>query len=212
MFDVIIFDMDGLLIDSERVAYRAYFQAAEDLGIPLEDKHFHEVLGTNSTLEQEILEGHFPNLNWTTFRSAIRANVITIYEEEGVPVKPGAIELLQYLQTEHIPAVVATSSAREDATALLTHADLIYYFEKLICGDEIQHSKPAPDIFLKALGNREASRALVLEDSHQGIEAANRANIPVIMVPDILTPPEGKNILYIMDSLYDVLNWLRQAR
>ena len=134
-------------------------------------------------------------------------------EKNGVPVKLGLIELLNYLDEEKIKKVVATSSYRKVAENVLIRANVYNRFDDIICGDEIKESKPSPDIFLKALEklNLSADEVIVLEDSRMGILAAHRAKIKSIMIPDILPADEETKKLYFKEckSLLDVIHLLK---
>lgn len=212
--DLVIFDMDGVLIDSERVAKACYFEVAKTRGIAFTEKHFNEILGTTTASEIERMAEYFPEADWEAFLDDVQAKQDAYFETYGVPVKPGAEALLQFLQEHAVPAYVASSTARDKLTYRLKKAGLYQYFTGQVCGDDVTHSKPNPEIFLKAFAQvpeAQKQNTLILEDSYQGLEAALRAEIPVIMVPDLLPPPTHLKNYRVMRDLNEVLAFFRQA-
>lgn len=131
-----------------------------------------------------------------------------------MPQKPGLLPLLQYLKEKGYLLAIATSSDRALTKRHLTQAGIESYFSQIICGDMITHSKPDPEIYLKACEALDVSpeHALVLEDSRNGIRAALAAKIPVIMIPDLLKdfPEEEPFLAAKLDSLKDVIAWLEE--
>ena len=201
-----IFDMDGLLIDSERMSLACWHDAALELGhtisehIPLGMIGMHSSK-TESYLHRELGED-FPVM-------ALRARTHEIYLERShlaIDLRPGVIELLDYLQERAIPCAVATSTRRSIATHHLETTRLLPYFQFAVCGDEISHPKPAPDIYLKAIKklNAQAAECIVFEDSNFGAQAGHAAGCRVFMVPDLRPPlPETQALgLEIIESLH----------
>ncbi len=209
----VIFDMDGLMINSEVVTYEAFRSQFEPMGFTYPHDFYVGFIGKK---EAQIMEAHYKRYGRDIDMPAIMQNVYRYiadyFKTNGVPVKDGLRELLQYLKDEGIPAVVATSSKRERVDDILKDADLTQYFKATVCGDEVKMSKPDPEIFIKAcekIGVAPAE-AIVLEDSEAGIEAAHNAAIPVICVPDMKYPEDkyAKMTLKIEDSLYGVKDFL----
>ncbi|MBV8547434.1 MAG: HAD family phosphatase [Acidobacteria bacterium] len=183
----VIFDMDGLLLDSEPLYRMTWQTAAADLGFPIDDVLYECFVGRGNVEAEKILREHFGDVfPLEEFHSRwsrdFHERVSTIAQ------KPGAIELLAALETRGIPKALATSSPR--VLALQCLGDLASRFAALAFGDEVSHSKPAPDLFLLAsqrLGVAPAD-CLVLEDSEAGVHAARAAGMEVIMVPDLVPP------------------------
>jgi HAD superfamily hydrolase (TIGR01509 family) len=141
--------------------------------------------------------------------------VLKVINDNGVPVKPGIYELLDYLVEKKYKLALATSTSREKATNLLERAGIKDKFNVMIFGDEVVNSKPDPEIFLKAsekLGVN-PEKCIVLEDSPAGIEAAYRAGMKGINIPDLKMPDEQikKHAYKILDSLLDVRDYLRDS-
>lgn len=186
----VIFDMDGLLMDTERVALRTFHEAADGLGITVPDGLYESLIGrtwrTNQVQMREALGADAAEAISAAWDRAFEARVAV----EGIPKKPGADALLEMLSRRGVPRAVATSNARRYAVAQLRDADLLAYFPVVTAGDEVDRGKPAPDIFLataRRLGTRPAA-CVVLEDSEAGVAAAAAAGMRVIMVPDLVTP------------------------
>lgn len=182
-----IFDMDGLLIDSERMSLSCWHDAAQELGHTISEHVPLGMIGMHSSktevyLQQELGE-HFPI-------AALRRRTHEIYLERSqsvVDLRPGVIELLDFLREQHIPCAVATSTRRSIAIHHLELTDLLPYFQFAVCGDEIEHPKPAPDIYLKVIArlNVNAAECVVFEDSNFGAQAGHAAGCRVMMVPDL---------------------------
>ena len=211
----VIFDMDGLLLDSERVALGFFAQAAAELHLPWRHEVGLSMVGLNSRESDRRVQLAFGE-DYPVDR--LRERFGQLYEaaiERGeIPVKPFAHELLQGLRERQIPCAVATSTQRVRALTKLARAELLPYFATQACGDEVQRSKPAPDIFLLAaerLG-AESARCLVLEDSNAGVRGAVAAGMNVVMVPDLLEPDEEVLRLGVprAGSLGEVLSALPQ--
>lgn len=183
----VIFDMDGLLLDSEPL-YRVTWKAAgSSLGFPIDDVLYERFVGRGNVESEEVLREHFGDaFPLDEFHTRWSRDFHGRLAE--IAPKPGAIELLAALEKRGIPKALATSSPR--VLALRCLGDLASRFAALAFGDEVSHSKPAPDLFLLAaqrLGIAPAD-CLVLEDSEAGVRAARAAGMDVIMVPDLVPP------------------------
>ncbi len=206
----VIFDMDGLMIDSERVTFEGYVELCAREGKTVNREMYVKCLGKNVPGIHQVFYDAFGEdfpIPRIMKENHIRMN--EQFETKGVPVKEGLRELLQWLREQDIPAVVATSSSRERVDHILELAGLSEYFKDSVCGDEVEHGKPAPDIFLEACKRAgvKPEEALVLEDSESGIEAAFRGGIPVICVVDMKEPEPAyaAKVRAKVDSLNDVL-------
>ena len=191
MITTVLFDLDGLLIDSEIT----YFQLA---------KEFVEMYGKTLTLEQYV-KNYTGRILLNNLQSYIDMCGISMTAEEGVewtmkrqaeitangiPLKPGAENLIKYLHEKGIRMYLATSSAHEHAVRILTLAGVYDYFDGSVCGTEVEHGKPDPEVFLTCAqkAGEIPAHCLVLEDSENGIRAAHAGGFPVICVPDLKVP------------------------
>lgn len=186
-----VFDMDGLLFDTERVLMEENAKVMAEHGYT---QHYDEYIQTIGTADEEffgrLYEIHGADYPAHEIAEESRVREIERMKREGVPVKPGIPELLQFFADRDIPCCVATSTVRSDALALLELAGVLQYFSFVVTSEEVAQSKPNPDIFLLACdrGDTSPKDAMVFEDSQNGVLAAFRAGIPVICIPDIKEP------------------------
>ena len=186
-----IFDMDGLLFDTERVLMEENAKVMAEHGYT---QNYDEYVQTIGTADEEffsrLYEIHGADYPAEEIAETSRIREIERMKREGVPVKPGIPELLSFFRERDIPCCVATSTIRSDATALLDLAGILDAFAFVVTSEEVAQSKPNPDIFLLACerGDTSPKDAMVFEDSQNGVLAAFRAGIPVICIPDIKQP------------------------
>lgn len=213
----VIFDMDGLLFDTERLAARGWKEAGRQFGIQLTDEKIGQIRGRNIASSRTLFRDWYGDtVEYDAVRAVRTAYLNQVVEDEGTPVKPGVQNLLKYLKENGIKRALATSSQREIAERYFRLAQLPMEFDASVCGTEIQNSKPAPDVFLlaaKKMGVR-PEHCLVLEDSPNGIHAAAAAGCSVIMVPDMDQPTEEITGLCtaVVQTLNDVVDWLEKNR
>ncbi len=205
-----IFDMDGLMIDTERLFIEAYEKAAAEMGLKVNKQCFLNTIGCNYKdtiiiMKKELGE-EFP---LDAFFAAGDRVLEEMIAKDGIPKKEGLAELLDYLDSKGIKKVVATSTSRDRAIERLKAAAILDRFDDITCGDEIERGKPEPDIFLKACEKMGISprESIVLEDSMKGLEAASRANIRCILVPDLIEPTKDQEALAFkrVKSLLEVI-------
>lgn len=213
--EAVIFDMDGLLFDTERLAFCGWKEAGKQFGIPLTDERIGQIRGRNIASSRQLFRDWFGDaVDYDTVRAVRTAYLNQVVESEGTPVKPGVQNLMRYLKEHGINRALATSSQREIAEKYFRLAQLPMEFDASVCGTEIQNSKPAPDVFLLAAEKLGMSpeQCLVLEDSPNGIRAASSAGCSVIMVPDMDEPAEEIAGLCteIVQTLDDVIGWLER--
>lgn len=205
----VIFDMDGLMIDSERVTYEGYVEEYRKRGFAYSEEFYKEMLGKPISVIYELNYAEFGrDIDFDTIIRNVQKRMADQFETEGVPLKKGLVELLRYLKAKGYKTVVATSSVRSRVDHILGLAQIAEYFDASICGDEVSRGKPDPETFLKACKKVgvKPSEALVLEDSEAGLQAAHAGNIPVICVPDMKYPePQYEKLAWkVVDSLLDV--------
>lgn len=212
----VIFDMDGLMFDTEKLGYQAQGQLVEELSlsIPFDfDYYLNQVGRSDKDVFHDLVSDIGDPALTSLFQKRTKETQAAIALDKGIPVKAGLHELLLFLEKEGIACVVASSSKRKEVAFYLELAELTQYFKYQICGDEVAFAKPNPEIFLRAwepLGFAK-EECLILEDSLNGIRAAYDAAIDVIMVPDLIAPNEeakGKT-LAILPDLHAVMAWLK---
>ncbi|MGH1362257.1 MAG: HAD family hydrolase [Calditrichia bacterium] len=205
----IIFDMDGLLIDSERLSCDAWIEAAGEWGYEMSDETYGLVIGrTVREAERVFSEFYGEDFPFYDIREKRVQLTRAHYAKHGVPIKSGVSELLQLVDKLKLPRAVATSTSHKPAHDKLEKTGLRPHFHAVVTGDEIANGKPAPDIFLLAAQriNANPTDCMVLEDSEAGIKAAHTAGMTPIMVPDIKMPDaETRKIAaHVMPSLHEV--------
>lgn len=215
MIKGVVFDMDGLMFDTERLAKEGWAYAGSRMGIDITEDVVVKTLGLNAEKTKAVLCAELgEDFDYYTARK-MRVDYINAYiEKHGIPVKAGLMELLDYLITNHYEITVATSSEKEVAEYYFAKAGIAGYFDQIVCGDMIEHGKPEPDIYLKAseiMGIR-PEECLALEDSPMGILSACRAGMKPAMIPDLLQPDEETSrILYAkLPTLHNVIELLSE--
>ncbi|MBD7915780.1 HAD family phosphatase [Clostridium sp. Sa3CUN1] len=206
--ELVIFDMDGLIFDSEKVSYDSWVEAAKIFNINFDMKIFYKLLGTNhESVRNTLIDEFGDKINIDDYieeRRKINFSKIA----NGVERKEGVEELLEYLTEKNIKKAVATSSNRELALNLLSKADILHYFDYVLCGDEVTKSKPDPEVFLNVAKKLKVNpeNCMVLEDSEAGTIAGSRGRMKVIIIPDLKEPDED-----IVRLAYKRLNNLKEV-
>ncbi|MEO1403288.1 MAG: HAD family phosphatase [Cyanobacteria bacterium J06635_1] len=209
----IIFDMDGLMLDSESIYHLAWQQAVQGLGYEFDSQLYLSLVG-HSNAEAELLMGQFfgDTFPFQQFRADWTAYWHEHVQNHAIPVKSGLMELLDLLETYEIPKAVGTSSNLQEAEISLKGAGIWHRFAHIVTVDQVVAGKPAPDIFLRAAQKLGVTPkdCLVLEDSNAGVQAATAAGMPVMMVPDLQTPSAEaqQQAVAIADSLHNVYDFL----
>lgn len=213
MIKAVIFDMDGLMIDSERVTFDGYKKVLEGYNKTMSEEFYKTFLGKSIAFaKKETLALYGDDFPFEDVLKAVHLYMSTLFETQGVPLKEGLIELLEYLKNHNIQTIVATSSHRSRVDTILKLASLESYFNDSICGDEVKRGKPFPDTFLNACKKLavEPSETLVLEDSQAGIRAGYSANIRTICIPDLLYPDteHQEYVCAIKNNLHEVIPFI----
>ena len=217
----VIFDMDGVIVDSEAVYTAGYLHAAEQYDLPVEDMRaaIGRATGVTDKMERAIMIGtfgHLPQFSMDKTYKACRDYFNNIVETGQMKLKPGAAEILRFLNDNKIPTGLASSSPRAVIEKVLKPHGVLQYFDAIVSGDMVERGKPDPEIFLKCaaqLGVPESkySEIFVIEDSHNGIRAARAAGMKPIMVPDLLPATDEMRRLSaaVLASLTDVIEWMK---
>lgn len=206
--DAVIFDMDGLMIDSERVSIACWSEAALTLEIALPEGFFLHMVGLGERDCLQLLQRHIDD---GARIDALLAHCHALYDartHDGLPLRPGILELLELLKEHGVPRAVATSTRQPRASRKLAASGLLHYFDTVVTSSDVQHPKPAPDIYLLAAQrlDKEPTRCLALEDSPTGTRAALAAGMTTIQIPDLVHPDAAVRALghRIVESLHDV--------
>ena len=211
--DAVIFDLDGLLADTEIISLKVYQELLKDFGIPFTEETYSREYSGHREEEnvQRFLDTY--DLPWNFDQTLEK-----VYElearilDKGVNLKKGAKNLLAFLKREGIPLALATSSVESRARMILDSNGILSLFDHLVFAKDVKRSKPYPDIFLKACSDLNVlpENCLVLEDSEAGIAAAYRAGIPVICIPDLKMPAQSflnktEQVFQDLDAVRDYL-------
>lgn len=213
-FDAVVFDMDGVIFDSERATMYCWLDLAEKYDIPNIKEPYYACIGTTMVRTREImLETYGPDFPYDEYAKEASVMYHEKYDGGRLPMKKGIRELLVFLKENNKKIALASSSRRQTVVNQLRDANILEYFDAVICGDMVERSKPAPDIFLKACSEIgvEPQRAYGIEDSFNGIRALSAAGMHAIMVPDLLAATDEMKELSesVLDDLLEVREYLR---
>lgn len=205
----VLFDMDGVLLDTEKVCKKTWEIAADEFGLEKIEEAFYKCVGTNRHDTEIILEKYFgEKIPPEKFRERTSEFFYVVEKEQGLEKKPFVVECLSALKSKNFRIALASSTRGESVRRQLKNAGIIDFFETLTTGDLVEHSKPAPDIYLKAASslNLSPEECVAVEDSPNGVRAAVAAGIKCVMVPDLIQPDEEmrKIAWKILPSLKDL--------
>ena len=213
----VVFDMDGVLFDTERLSRDAWSVIGEKYGFAGLNEVAIECIGLNVTDIRAMMKKRFgEDFSYDIFREEEHEWVEREIEKKGIPVKVGVQEILSYLKKSGYLVGLASSTSKRSVRKHLERAGLTSYFQTVITGDMVKHSKPKPDIYLmacKELGV-EPKEAYAIEDSPNGIRSAHGAGMCPIMVPDLMQPDEEMQGLssYIFRDLLEVKAFLEKGQ
>ena len=216
-YDAVVFDMDGVIFDSERATLDCWRELAEKYQIPDIETPYYACIGVTMQRTREIMmEAYGPEFPYDRYAKEASLMYHERYDGGRLPMKSGVRELLAFLKEGEKKIAIASSTRREVVTAQLRDAGILSCFDVVVGGDMVQRSKPAPDIFLKAceeLGT-DPGRSYAIEDSYNGIRAASRGGLRPVMVPDLLPADEEMRQLAetVQDSLEGVMRYLDGVR
>lgn len=213
----IIFDMDGVIFDTENLVLSCWRFLAEKYDIPGIEDTFRRVIGVSAEgtkkIVREMYGDDFPcEMFWKEWKQLFNQKI----EKQGMPVKRGARELLSFLKINGYRVGLASSTRYETVVDELTRAGLIDFFEVLVGGDMVERGKPEPDIYLCACEQMEIApkETFAIEDSWNGVRSAAGAGLRVLHVPDLLEPNEEMERLSyaVFDDLIDLRNYLAKQQ
>jgi beta-phosphoglucomutase-like phosphatase (HAD superfamily) len=211
----VIFDLDGLMLETEAIAREIWLKEAHDSGVPLDLPLYMSLIGRTFPDIEKILTKAFAG---KADARVFIEKCLSVYRrriESPIPTRPGLLEALGYFDSKGLKKAVGTSSGRVMAEVKLRSGGIAGRFDAMVTGNDVKRGKPEPDIFLAAavaLGEK-PENCLVLEDSFMGIRAAKAAGIRAIMIPDMLEPDaEIRSLaMAVLPSLADVPQYLERA-
>lgn len=214
MIKTIVFDMDGVLIDSEQRILAAWEEVAKEKQIPHIVSTLMKCIGITAPETEAIFkQAYGQDFPYTEYKAVVSAMYHKEIDEQGVPLKPGVHQLFDFLQKNHYKIGLASSTREVTVKKEMKMAGLLDAFDVIVCGDMVTHSKPHPQIYQTAAALLDVvpEECYAVEDSPNGILSAYRAELKPIMVPDLILPDEEiKGLLYRQfESLYEVAEFLR---
>lgn len=193
MITAAVFDMDGLMFDTERLVYENWQKMMDERGYDYSLEDFKQTVGRRKLEVQRFYFGKYgDDFPYWELSEKGRKMYVERVKADGIPIKKGLIELLEFLKGRGIKIALATSTSRQTAEFNLEISDTAKYFDSLVCGDDVKNGKPHPEVFLTAaerLGSRPES-CVAFEDSINGIKSAFAAGMVTVMVPDYIAPTE----------------------
>ncbi len=207
----VLFDMDGLVLDTEKLYARFWMEACRFYGFPMTREQALRMRAANSRLgKANLLEFFGPSADYDTIRAKRIQLMDAFIEVNGVEPKPGILELMDFLDERGIPAAITSSSPKDRIRMHLSSLGLYHRFAAICSGYDVPCGKPAPDIYLHGAAslNLPPEQCLALEDAPLGIQSAFRAGCIPVMIPDLDQPDEAtKAMLFARaDSLTDVMD------
>ena len=212
----VIFDMDGTLVDTERVSQAAWRAAARDFGIAIPEDILHAFVGCSIPNAMKMIDAEFSDPDFTARLFDRRHEIFDATWEDELELKPGAAEAVAAARADGAAVALATSSVRERAVASMERFGLMGLFDAAVFDEDIQHHKPAPDVYLVAAERLgvEPARCVAVEDSFNGVRAGAAAGMSVVMVPDCNEPtPEIRALCHeTLPTLHELPATLERMR
>jgi len=214
MIKAVVFDMDGLMFDTETVATRSWLDTARDWDVEISDEFRESLVGLNARSIRRACVDYFGgSFDLDGFLAEVSRRFVATLDRDGVPEKKGLHELLDWLRAGGYRIGLATSSDSRHAKHHLAAAGVLDYFDALVCGEMVKEGKPAPEIYATAAAMLHMSpgECAALDDSPAGIRSASSAGLAAVMIPDRIAPPPDVRALAaaVLDSLLDVPDFLR---
>ena len=215
----VIFDMDGVIFDSERACLDTWTEAAVGYGLENIRVVFDKCIGTNKNQTRQIVEDAYAAICGEGIADKLLSESSRLFHEKydggKLPIKDGVKEILEFLKSENVRCAVASSTRKAVVEEELRDAGLIDYFEEIVGGDSVKVSKPDPEIYLIACEKMKVNpeRAFAIEDSYNGIRAAHAAGMRPIMVPDMIPADDEMKKLseVVCENLLKVIEYFKSV-
>ena len=212
--ELVVFDMDGLLIDSERGMWLVNEKRSiEELGFVFSYELITSLAGASvQEYKKRITKYYGKEFDVEKYYQMVYDYNQVMIDNNEITLMKGSIELLEFLKANNIKVRIATSTPKHIALQILNNLKLTNYFEKIITGDQVENGKPAPDIYNLAIGDTNKDNTLIFEDGHNGSRAAIASGANLIIVPDIamLTDEDKKEAFKVIESLDKAINIIKE--
>ncbi len=213
-FDAVVFDMDGVIFDSERATMLCWLELADKYGIKDIEKPYLACTGTNKEMTRKIMmDAYGENFPYDEYEKEASYMYHERYDGGRLPMKSGVFEILDFLKINKKKIALASSTRKQTVISQLRDAGILAFFDEIVTGDMIKKSKPDPDIYLLAIERIGVSseRSYAIEDSYNGVRAAYRGKLRPIMVPDLLPADEEMREISeaVIENLNDVINYMK---
>lgn len=217
MIKGVLFDMDGVMFDTEQMGLDVWAHLGKQHGFEMPREVWLSVLGLRFEEIAQVIQSNLgPSFPFSAYWESLKQIIDDRISLYGMPQKPGLVPLLEYLKEHDYRFTVATSTLRSRVENYMNAAGVRAYFDEIVCGDMVKRGKPAPDIYQKAAQTigLPPEECIALEDSPRGILSAHRAGVHPIFIPDLLTiDQETESLLYAkVSSLFDIISLLEQDR
>lgn len=213
MIKAVIFDMDGTMIDTERIKENGWKYAGKCLEIEIDDEILNQIRGTNKKYIREIFSKKFNTINFEELYQLREKFIEENIETNGIKMKKGLMVILNFLKDNNYKIAVASSSHEKTIKKYLEKMNILEYFDVIVGGDMVENGKPDPEIYLKSIDLLKIPKeqCIGVEDSINGILSVYNAGIKPVMIPDLEQPTEKiKNILYMkLDSLDEIIEVIK---
>ena len=216
MLKAAVFDMDGLMFDTERLVYRNWQDMMDERGYDYSIEDFKQTVGRRKAEVQNFYFGKYgKDFPYWEISEEGKGRYVRYVQEHGIPVKPGLYELLSALREKNYRIALATSTSRQTTELNLKSAKVTDYFDALVCGDDVKNGKPHPEVFLTAASRLAVAPedCVAFEDSINGIKSAYAAGMETVMVPDFLQPTEEiiPMIGFLLKTLDEYIPYLERS-
>lgn len=207
----VIFDMDGTLIDTEKLNVRFWKEAGRSFGHEVTDEDVLFIRSLDGKLVRRYLEDRFPGFDFDTVREKRRELMNSYVDEHGVQLKPGVKDILEFLKSKGVKTAVATASRRDHAERYLKMTGIFDYFTDIVYTSSVEHGKPSPDVYLLAcdsIGERPED-CIAVEDSPNGIRSAHSAGCRTVFIPDLTGADEEiRSKSMVFEDMYGLKEFL----
>lgn len=206
---LMLFDMDGVVFDSETLYFNANRNVAKKLNMSGFNLDYYQqfIGGGDGMMVEQMTQDYGSRDLIEEFMELSRQEVYSLVEMGQLAVKPGVRELVTALREHEIPAIIASSNNLSEVNFFMEHTQTTKLFDDIVTADDVEKTKPAPDVFLKAWqkgGQPNKEHTLILEDSLNGVKAANNAQIPVVMIPDYIQPNDyvKRHTVQVLENMH----------